>query len=109
MWYIYWKNRSTISIIADIFFFGQEKVQRKQYQSQPERNEFRELTSQEGKSICLRDSATVDTKLALGTLSAGSASSGAAGASFFVRRSSGWKGIGLNTIPCNSNIDSARG
>jgi hypothetical protein len=34
MWYIYWQNRSTISIIPDIFFFGQEKVQRKQYQPQ---------------------------------------------------------------------------
>ena len=57
-----------------------------------------QLTSHEGKSICLKDSAMVEAKLVLGTTSAGSAASVTAGGSWVATRASGWKGIGLKTI-----------
>jgi hypothetical protein len=61
-----------------------------------------QLTSHEGKSICLKDSAMVEAKLVLGTTSAGSAASVTAGGSWVATVASGWKGIGLKTIPRTS-------
>jgi hypothetical protein len=59
-----------------------------------------QLTSQEGNSICLKDSATVEAKLVLGTISAASVT---AGGSWVATIASGWKGIGLKTIPWRRN------
>jgi hypothetical protein len=61
-----------------------------------------ELTSKRGKRIFLNNSVNVDAKPAAGEASgAGSAWSwSAAGGWRCVRSASGWKGIGLNTIPC---------
>ena len=47
----------------------------------------------------------VEAKLVLGTTSAGSAASVTAGGSWVATIASGWKGIGLKTIPWKPQIE----
>jgi hypothetical protein len=62
-----------------------------------------QLTFNGGKIIRLKNSDMVEVTLAVGTFSVDSGCS-AAGGSRMGGRVSGWKGIGLKTIPCKCQI-----